>query len=214
MTYRWCGDGVRWSKANLFSTFPQSCFAPLWQSDYLCNLKRRRMRGTTYSIRVTCSESTDGCGRADFEAIRIVWFDNPVVSHARIFAKYEREASHERYIFAAHLASPRVGPCHFGESGFPKARPRGTSSVTRTALRSFARKEPEPANCKWPGDGERFSVIAMDRGMQLDGTAKSHGRISSESCSDRAPPAHSATCRLGGRSAGAIGGRRRAESFR
>jgi hypothetical protein len=90
MTYRWCGDGVRWSKANLFSTFPQSCFAPLWQSDYLCKLKRRRIRGTTYSIRVTCSESTDGCGRADFEAIRIVWFDNPVVSHVRIFAKYER----------------------------------------------------------------------------------------------------------------------------
>ena len=118
---------------------------------------------------VQCSNNTDCLVRPSSRLSR---------SHLR---KIRKEASHERYIFAAHLASPDVGPDHFGESGFPKARPRGTSSVTRTTLRSFARKEREPANCKWNGDGERFSVIAMDRGMQLDGTPKSHGRISSES---------------------------------
>jgi hypothetical protein len=103
----------------------------------------------------------------------------------------------------------------FRRSGLPEgAAPAAPASVTRTELQSFARKEREPANCKWPGDGGRFSVIVMDRGMQLDGTSKSRGRISRKSCSDRAAPAHRATCRLGGRSVGAIGGRRWAESFR
>jgi hypothetical protein len=38
----------------------------------------------TLGFRAECSSAC-----ADFEAIRIVWFDNPVVSHARIFANCE-----------------------------------------------------------------------------------------------------------------------------
>jgi hypothetical protein len=65
-------------------------------------------------------------------------------------------------LFAAHLALPDVGPDHFGEAGFPEgaAARHQLGDANRAAI---ARKEREPANCKWPGDSERFSVIATDR---------------------------------------------------
>ena len=74
------------------------------------------------------------------------------------------------------------------EVGFPKGRCSGTSLVTQTVLRSFARKEWEVVNSKWPGCDELLSLPVMDCGMQLDGTAKSFGSISTKGCSDLAAP--------------------------
>jgi hypothetical protein len=91
VTYRWFGDGVRWSEANLFSTFPRKLFRALLT--FSSSLQPEAPQDARYNIfhagdvllRVPTAN-----GRADFEAIRIVRFDNPVVSRARIFANYER----------------------------------------------------------------------------------------------------------------------------
>ena len=48
------------------------------------------------------------------------------------------------------------------EVGFPKGRCSGTSLVTQTVLWSFARKEWEVVDCKWPGYDELLSVPVLD----------------------------------------------------
>src|SRR5258705_3778382 len=111
---------------------------------------------------------TSGAERAPrsvltLEAIRIVWFCKSSRLSRSHLRKQRKEIRAARY-FRGECRFTRSGPDRFG-----KWASRGRGAVSQlgdaTVLRSFARKEWEVVNCKWPGYDELLSVPVMDCGM-------------------------------------------------